>query len=367
MMTPLQSLLATGTKVWLDSINPDAVARNRARGVTGATSNPVIVAELIESGSYDHELTRLLAECPSDEDVAWLMTDHLVREAQEVFLPVWEATKGDDGYVSFELDPLLEDPERGLPPDERARRYVELGKRWSAGHKNRMIKVPNTEGGRMALEELAAAGVTLNVTLTFTPRQYVASRDAIWSGARRRKSLDGFKSVYSIFVSRVDVYAAKHLPHLAPEARGQVGIVNAKRVWRMNEEFWADKGLALGQEIIFASTGVKTAGEPPWKYVEAFAGSGIETNPPATNDAVQASGRTFTREVDRLPPAEVLVEIDRGVDLEDMESTLMAEAVKKFADPQKGLLAVIARKRQEAETGKGSPAGAAGKAGDARR
>jgi transaldolase len=59
-----------------------------------------------------------------------------------------------------------------------------------------------------------------------------------------------------------------------------VDIVNAKRVWRLNEELWADKRFPLKQEIWFASTGVKTAGDPPWKYVEAFAGSGIETNPP---------------------------------------------------------------------------------------
>src|SRR5439155_4461942 len=109
------------------------------------------------------------------------------------------------GYVSFELDPLLEDAARNVPVAERTKKYVELGKQWSAGHKNRMIKVPATEGGLAALEELAAAGVTLNVTLIFSERQYNIARDAIWRGAQRRKSLDTFKSVYSIFVSRLDV------------------------------------------------------------------------------------------------------------------------------------------------------------------
>ena len=66
-----------------------------------------------------------------------------------------------------------------------------------------------------------------------------------------------------------------------------VGIVNAKRIWKLNQEFWADKSLPLQQEMIFASTGTKKPNDPPWKYVEAFAGSDIETNPPATNDAVQ--------------------------------------------------------------------------------
>src|SRR5207253_2006037 len=102
-----------------------------------------------------------------------------------VFLPVWEASKGNDGYVSFELDPLIDDPQANLPEEERVGRYVELGKQWSAGHKNRMIKVPATPAGLGALEELCAAGVTLNVTLIFSPRQYEAARDAIWKGAQR--------------------------------------------------------------------------------------------------------------------------------------------------------------------------------------
>ena len=85
--------------------------------------------------------------------------------------------------------------------------------------------------------------------------------------------------------------------------------------------------------------------DPPWKYVEAFAGSDIETNPPATNEAVEKSGRTITRQVDEMPPQAVLDEIDRVVDLELLEGTLMDEGLKKFADPQKALLALIGSKR----------------------
>lgn len=350
-MTPLQSIIAAGSKIWLDSVDPDELARNHAWGITGATSNPIIVADLIETGRFDDHLTEFFGQGLDDEAIAWQMTDLLVRQAQNVFLPVWESTRGDDGYVSFELDPLLEDVNRNVPLEERTRRYIELGKRWSQGHRNRMIKVPNTAGGLAALEELAAAGVTLNVTLTFTPRQYIAARDAIWRGAQKRRSMDWFKSVYSIFVSRVDVYTEKHLPQLSAAAQGQVGIANAKRIWRMNEDFWADKRLPLKQEIIFASTGVKKAGDPPWKYVAAFAGSGIETNPPATNKAVQESGRTFSRQIDQLPEQKVLSEIESQVNLQKLEQTLMAEGTKKFADPQKTLLARIADKRKTASRG----------------
>src|SRR5262249_51141962 len=129
--TPLQSLVAAGTKLWLDSVDPDEVARNRAWGATGATSNPIIVADLIKTGHFDEQLTRFLREGLSDEELAWRLTDMLVRRAQEVFQPVWETTRGDNGYVSFELDPLLEDPGRNLPVEERTRHYIALGKQWS--------------------------------------------------------------------------------------------------------------------------------------------------------------------------------------------------------------------------------------------
>ena len=282
-----------------------------------------------------------------DEEVAWHVTDLLVRQAQTVFQPVWEATKGNDGYVSFELDPLLEDPTANMPLAERTKKYVELGKKWIAGHTNRMIKVPATPAGLAALEDLCAAGVTLNVTLIFSPRQYTAARDGIWRGAQKRANLTTFKSVYSIFVSRVDVYTEHHVPQLSPAAQGLVGIVNAKQIWKMNQQFWADKKAPLKQEMIFASTGTKKPTDKAWKYVEAFAGSDIETNPPKTNDDVEASGLTFTRQVDQLPAPPIVAEIERLVDPQKLEEVLMAEGIKKFADPQKALLTLIANKRKE--------------------
>lgn len=347
-MTPLESLIASGTKLWLDSIDPDLVVANREFGATGATSNPIIVGDLIKTGRFDRQLTDLMSRGLDDDATAWQVTDFLVRQAQNVFLPVNEATQGNDGYVSFELDPLLEDPACTLSVADKAKRYVELGKKWAAGHTNRMIKVPATPGGLAALEELAAAEVTINVTLIFSHRQYIAARDAIWRGAQKRTSLERFKSVYSIFISRIDVYTKNHVPQLSRAAQGEVGIVNVKRLWRDNQEFWKSRKLALKQEIVFASTGTKDPADPPDKYVAALAGSDIQTNPPATNAAIQAlSGKRFTRTVDILPARDVLAEIDREVDFAKLEAFLMEEGLKKFADPQKALLKLIAEKRQK--------------------
>jgi transaldolase len=347
MTSPLASLIASGTKLWLDSVDPDLVRTNRALGATGATSNPIIISDLIKTGRFDSALKELVKDQGlTAEDAAWKLTDDVVRAAQKVFFPVWEETHGDDGYVSFELDPLLEDAACTLSVAEKAARYVELGKQWAAGHRNRMIKVPATPGGLAALEQLCAAGVTLNVTLIFSMRQYLAARDAVWRGAQKRASLEHFKSVYSIFVSRVDVYTEKFVPTLSPAAQGLVGIVGAKRIWQENHKFWADKGTPLQQEMIFASTGTKKPGDPPWKYVEALAGSDIQTNPPATNEAIEKSGRTFRRLVDQLPPADVLADVDAQVDQQQLEAELMREGVAKFADPFKALLKLLSEKRQ---------------------
>jgi transaldolase len=348
-MTPLQSLAATGTKLWLDSVDPDLIKLNRSQGATGATSNPIIISDLLKTGRFDNDMKAFFAQGLDDEAVAWAMTDKLVKNAQDVFIDVWSDTRGDDGWVSFELDPLLEDKDQKRNTAERSAEYIRLGKKWSAGHKNRMIKVPATPGGLGAIEELVAAGVCPNITLIFSERQYLLARDAVYRGVQRRSDKENVKSVYSIFVSRVDVYTEEHVPSLIPAAQGQVGIVNAKRIWKINKDFWADKGLPRKQEMIFASTGtkkMKSGITPPAEtYVAALAGSDIETNPPATNEAIAKSGLTFTKQVDKLPPANVLADIDAKVDNAKMEETLMREGLAKFADPHKALLKLIGEKR----------------------
>src|SRR5438128_1283505 len=224
--------------VWIDSMSPTPMMMMGNFDKDGKT-----LTEEGEGPGHDGKIAKFksVSTMTDDDTIAWRLTDALVREAQTVFEPTWHATKGDDGYVSFELDPLLEDPACTLAIAERTKRYVELGKQWSKGHTNRMIKVPATPGGLAALESLLAAGVTVNVTLIFTPKQYTAARDAIWRGAQKRSSLNNFKSVYSIFVSRVDVYTEQHVAQLSAAAQGLVGIVNAKRIWQMNRDFWADK------------------------------------------------------------------------------------------------------------------------------
>ena len=346
MATALQSLIATGTKLWLDSVDPELVQESLKLGATGATSNPIIIGDLIKTGRFDDTIASFIKDGKTDEQIAWLTTDKLVQQAQDVFLPVWERTQGNDGYVSFELDPLLEDVDNKMSVQEKSAAYVALGKKWSKGHKNRMIKVPATPGGLGAIPELVAAGITLNITLVFSPRQYTVARDNMWAGAQHLSSLSKFKSVYSIFVSRVDVFTQKEVTSLSDEAQGMVGIVNAKQIWAHNQNFWEGKNLPLAQEMIFASTGTKLASDPADKYVSALAGSDIQTNPPSTNEKVQKLNNIYVSHIQELPGAPVLEEIAKEVDFDVLEKTLMSEGLAKFAEPQKNLIALIGQKRQ---------------------
>ncbi|MCU0711265.1 MAG: transaldolase [Pirellula sp.] len=344
----IQSLIQTGTKLYLDSIDPKLVKQNIEWGAVGATSNPIIVSALVRSGRFDDSIASFIAKGQDDETICWNVTDALVREAQEKFLPIWEKTSGNAGWVSFELDPLVEDSSLGLTHQQQVARYIELGLFWWRGHKNRMIKVPATPAGLDAVETLASQGVALNVTLIFTKRQYELARDAVWRGAQKRESLDGFKSVYSIFVSRIDQYTLEKHPDLSKDSQGQYGILNAKRLWLNNQTFWASHQTPLEQEIIFASTGTKNPADVPWKYVAALAGSDIQTNPPETNLAVSSSGQQFVSRIKEMLSTELQAELDAAIDIEDLEKVLMEQGIAKFVAPQKQLLETIRQKRQAA-------------------
>ncbi len=344
MSASLQSLVRSGTKLWLDSIDPQLVADCLTYGATGATSNPIIIADLLKSGRFDTRISDLVSDGLSDHEVAWQLTDELVSQAEKAFLPIWQRTQGNDGYVSFELDPLLEDPQRNLAHGDRVAKYIELGQHWSGAHPNRMIKIPATPAGIDAVEELSAHGVPLNVTLIFTERQYRETVQRMWRGIQRWGR--PLKTVYSIFVSRIDVLVPQWYPQLNVTAQGLVGILNAQRIWQLNQRFWADKSLPLEQEIVFASTGTKNPNDAAWKYVAALAGSDIQTNPPATNLAIRnQDSLVFDSKIAVLPSQDLVSIIDSTVDLNALGDKLMSEGIDKFVKPQRELIELIQGKR----------------------
>jgi transaldolase len=342
VINSLESLTHCGTKLWLDSIDPDLTTLNKNLGATGATSNPIIVADLIKTGRFDRDLLELKSSTSDPSAAAWAVTDKLVTLAEKVFKDIFDRTKGDDGYVSFEVDPLLEDASCQLSLSEKVSEYIRLAKKWSVNHPNRMIKVPATEAGLASLTDIVSAGIPVNVTLIFSERQYLEARKNVWSGAKKLADLSRFKSVYSIFVSRLDIYAEKKYPDLICSKEGLVGILNAKHIWRLNQEFWKSNKTPLKQEMIFASTGTKKPSDLAWKYVQALAGSDIQTNPPATNDLTAKSGVTFTNTLAQIDNPTIVDECAKKIDWPKLEMDLMNEGLAKFADPQKALLEIVA-------------------------
>jgi transaldolase len=334
----LTSLIQSGTKLWLDSVDPDLTELNRSQGVTGATSNPIIIADLIKSGRFQSLLNDLKSKHSNVNDLTWAMTDQLVSKAEAVFIPVFNQTKGDDGYVSFEVDPLLESADCKLSLKEKIATYENLATQWAKDHPNRMIKIPATEAGIAALEPLAAKGIPLNITLIFSKEQLKASQESVLRGMNKGQTHNALKSVYSVFVSRVDTYVDTHYPELSADAKALAGIVNAKWLLQDHQKFWKNHTTKLKQEIIFASTGTKKASDAPWKYVQALAGSDIQTNPPATNEAVRVSGLHFDAQIHQMPSDQILQELQSKIHWKKVCDDLMVDGLQKFAEPQKILL-----------------------------
>ena len=347
-MSALNQLARSGTKIYLDSIAPHLVRHYLDEGAEGATSNPSIIAALVASGDYDALLADLLRQSPDDRDVAWSFADFLAIEAEQEFMTIWENSEYNEGWVSFEVDPMIESDEYEMTIDERVDAYVAQANRArETGSPNRMIKIPATQAGLRALTPLAAAGIPLNVTLIFTPNQYAMARAAISEGLESNSNPRDFKSVYSVFVSRVEQYAKVHLPYMSDEATSRLPIANAKQIWLMNQDYWGTHPQRLDQEIVFASTGTKNPADRKWKYVAALAGSDIQTIPPDTLAAIEEASPSFRRGIDEPEDDEIIEEIKRTLDIAHMHKTLLREGMEKFIEAQRNLESTIARLRSD--------------------
>src|SRR5215213_3084704 len=238
----LAALTAAGTSIWLDQLSRGLLETGElARMVEqdslqGVTSNPAIFEKsILGSADYDEDLKRLAGEGKSAREIYRAMALHDVRAAADVLRPVYDRTKGVDGYVSWEVAPrLAHDTEGSL---EQAHMYWELVDR-----PNLMIKIPATPEGIPAIEQALYDGMNINVTLLFAVEQYEAVMEAYVRAMERRleagRPLDRH-SVASFFVSRVDSEVDKRLEALGnAELQGRAGIVNAQAAYvRFHEIF----------------------------------------------------------------------------------------------------------------------------------
>ncbi len=284
--------------------------------VNGATSNPAIFKEaILTSPAYQEQLQSLQGLDPKSKYEALAITD--IQQAADILRPLYD--KGDEGFVSLEVDPRLADDAEGTVAE--AKRLLQ-----AIDRPNVMIKVPVTPAGCAAIEELVGEGIHVNATLIFSPNQADECLDAMERGFKKS---DKSHCVLSVFVSRFDrkldpLLQAKGLP------TGKVGIMNAAKIYNM-----VKKRNLLNTKTLFASTGVKGEDYPPHYYIsQLLAPHTINTAPVHTIEAFVQSGDKEPK----LPiPHE---EIEKffaalkasGIDMKQVYHELLQEGLRAFVE-----------------------------------
>ncbi len=359
----LDQLSDLGQSVWIDFLSRDLLrtgelARLRDEdAVVGVTSNPTIFQKALSAGdAYDEQLRRELEEEQDAKELFIRLAADDVGEACDLLRGVWDRGGGQDGYVSIEVDPTLAyETERTI---EEAARLHELIDR-----PNLFVKIPATEPGLPAIEEMIARGKSINVTLIFSLERYAEVAEAYIRGLERLVEAGGdptpVASVASFFVSRVDTEADRRLEEAgAPaELQGKLAVANAKLAyWRYQEIFAGERWEALAargattQRCLWASTSTKNPAYRDVLYVEELIGpKTVNTMPEETIRAFQDHGQVaLTLEQGPDEADEVFRQVaEAGVDYDDVTDTLEREGVEKFSDSFAELLDGIRAKSGE--------------------
>jgi transaldolase/glucose-6-phosphate isomerase len=370
-MNPLKALHNNGQSVWLDYVRRDLLNNGGLKklieddGVRGVTSNPAIFEKAIGgSTEYDSAVNELVHA--GDVDCAELF-EHLaiedIQHAADTLKPVYDSSKGVDGYISLEVSPYL-----AMKTDES---IAEARRLWKAVNRpNLMVKVPGTEPGVPAIKQLISEGININVTLLFAVSAYEAVAEAYISGlealAAKGEDISKVASVASFFVSRIDSLIEKKIEKKLKDGTGdaaalkaldgKVAIANAKVAYVHYQKLiasprWqalAAKG-AMPQRLLWASTGTKNPALPDTLYVDELIGPDtVNTMPVPTMDAFRDHGQVANKLLENLEDAyQVLNEVERlGLDLNSVTSTLVVDAVKLFADAADKLYGAVEGKRE---------------------
>jgi transaldolase len=360
--SPLHRLSALGQSVWVDYLSRNLVEGGeleqmiRDDAVVGVTSNPTIFQKaLAEGDSYDEQLREVLARTQDPKEIFVALASRDVSDACDVFHPVWEATKGADGYVSMEVDPTFAfDVTATL--DEAMRLHTEINK------PNLLVKIPATQPGLAAIEEMIARGHSINVTLIFSLDRYAEVAEAYIAGLERLVEDGGdpsnVHSVASFFVSRVDSEVDKRLDAIGGHdaLKGKLAVANAKLAYeRFLEIFSGPRWEALAargartQRCLWASTSTKNPDYPDTLYVAELIGPDtVNTMPEETIRAFQDHGEaTSTLTTDLDAAHRVLTDLAAaGVDYDDVTALLEKEGVEKFAASFAELIQGIVARRE---------------------
>jgi transaldolase len=363
----LQALHDAGQSLWLDYIdrpmllNGELARRIRDDVLTGMTSNPAIFEKALAQGTaYDAQVADLTGATS-----AWQLFEALastdVRAACDLFRAVYDSTEGVDGYVSLEVSPNVANDAEGTI---REARHL-----WTlVDRPNVMIKVPGTDAGAIALRQLIADGINVNVTLLFAVEAYARVIEAYLSGLEARAAagapLSPVASVASFFVSRVDTEIDKRFDAMvkagtlgattADALKGKAAVANAKLAYRLfTHQFGSARWAALAargarvQRPLWASTSTKNPAYRDVIYVEELVGpQTVNTLPPATLEAFRDHGET-RRTIDTdIPGAERALDAVEaaGISVRQVTEQLLYEGLASFQKSFDALLAGLEAK-----------------------
>jgi transaldolase len=361
MTSPTAVLSDLGVSIWLDDLSRERIRSGGLqkliddRNVVGVTTNPTIFATALAKGeAYDAQVSELAKAGKSVTEAVFEITTEDVAAASDIFRPVYDATNGQDGRVSIEVEP-------GLAHDA-AGTIAQAKELWAkVGRPNAMIKIPATVEGLEAIAEVTGAGISVNVTLIFSLERHREVINAYLSGLEKAKAagidLSTIHSVASFFVSRVDTEIDKRLDALgtdeAKALKSKAGIANARLAYQVYEQAFdserAKTLLAAGankQRPLWASTGVKDPSLPDTLYVvELAVPETVNTMPEKTlegtfehgviaGDKVTGNYHSANSELDALAAL--------GISYDEVTALLEKEGVEKFIVSWNELLDTVA-------------------------
>ena len=379
MTNPLIELTNLGQSIWFDNIERRLMTSGELKRmieedqVRGVTSNPAIFEKAISSSDdYLDQIRELVAQHRNPTAIYEALAIRDIQNAADILAPVFDQTRGKDGFVSLECSPLLAH-ETAATIDEARRLWKEVSRR------NVMIKIPGTPAGMPAIEECIYEGININITLLFSLEAYEKTMEAYIRGLERRaaegKPVDGIASVASFFVSRIDTNVDKKIEKMVAESTseeqkaklqalaGRVAIANAKMAYQRFKEIFdgprfaaLKQGGAQVQRPLWASTSTKNPAYPDVYYVESLIGAEtVDTIPPATLKAFRDHGRVrLTIEENLDKERAVLRQLqEAGISLDQVTAEVLEDAVKLFVQPFEKLIQSITARSTEIAASRG--------------
>ena len=368
-------LLASGVSLWLDSLSREMLDSGWLKdkisswGLRGQTSNPTIFEGAVSKGTAYDEAVKKAADKGLDKvTLCWELMAKDVQRACDLFLPIYQESDGEDGFVSLELD-----PSKAADTEGSSTQAHELWK--AVDRPNLMLKVPGTREGLPVIEELIAAGYNINVTLLFSEERYREVMERFLKGLERRvekgQPIDRIASVASFFISRVDSEVDSQLQaEGSPEAlalKGKIAIANARVAYAAYQEVLENserfaklksKG-ASAQRPLWASTSTKDPSYPDTLYVDELIGPNcVNTVPEDTLEAALDHGKTkvtLTKDNEAQARKDLAKLKELGIDLHQITNVLLVEqGVSKFAKSYQSLLGTLEEALQKAHSGAAS-------------